>query len=56
MSKVVPAFIGTVRTAILEGLASGISRDVPSSPNYSWDCQDWDSRRASLWDFLGCPR
>ena len=30
MSQVVPAFVGTVRTGILEGLASGTSRDVPS--------------------------
>ena len=56
MSQVVPAFVGTVRTGILEGLASGTSRDVPSSPRCSWDCQDWDSRGAGFWDFLGCPK
>ena len=44
MSQVVPAFLGIVGTGILEGLASGTSQDVPSSPNSSWDCQDWDSR------------
>ena len=45
MSQVVPGVLGTVRTGILEGLASGTSRDVPSSPSFCWDCQDWDSRR-----------
>ena len=44
MSQVVPAFVGTVRTGILEGLASGTSWDVRGSPSFSWDCQDWDSR------------
>ena len=44
MSQVVPAFVGTVTTGILEGLGSGTSRDVPSSPNFCWDCQDWDSK------------
>ena len=39
MFQIVPA-----RTRILEGLASGTSRDVPSSPSFCWDCQDWDSR------------
>ena len=53
MSQVVPAVLGMVRTGILEGLASGTSWDVPSSLSYSWDCQDWDSRGASLWDLLG---
>ena len=52
MSEVVP---GTIKTVILEGLVSGTSWDVPSSPTFSWDCQDWDSIGASLWDFLGCP-
>ena len=56
MSEVFPAFLGTVRTGILEGLTSGTSRDVPSSPSFCWDCQDWDSRGASIWDFLGCPK
>ena len=56
MSQVVPAFVGTVRTGILEGLASGTSWDVPSSPSLCWDCQDWDSRGANLWDLLGCPK
>ena len=56
MSQVVPAFLGTVRTGILEGLASGTSRDVPSSPSCSWDCQDRDSRGANLWDLFGCPK
>ena len=56
MSQVVPAFVGTVRTGILEGLDSGTSRDVPSSPSFCWDCQDWDSRGASIWDFPGCPK
>ena len=56
MSQVVPAFVGTVRTGILEGLTSGTSRDVPSSPSFYWDCQDWDSRRASIWDFPGYPK
>ena len=51
-----PSFLVTVRTGILEGLPSGTSWDVPSSPTYSWDCQDWDSRGASLWDYLGCPK
>ena len=37
MSEVVPAFLGTVRTGILVGLASGTSRDVPSSPSFCWD-------------------
>ena len=37
MSQVVPAFVGSVRTGILEGLASGTSRDVPSSPKACWD-------------------
>ena len=72
MSEVVSAFLGNFRTGILEGLASGTSRDVPSSPN----CSSWDrdSRGASLqdvrgspifflglsgaslWDFQGCPK
>ena len=56
MSQVVPDFVGTVRTGILEGLTSGTSRDVPSSPSFCWDCQDWDSRGASIWDFPGCPK
>ena len=56
MSQVVPAFVETVRTGILEGLASGTSRDVPSSPSFCWDCQDWDSRGASILDFPGCPK
>ena len=37
MSREVPGFLGTVRTGILEGLASGTSQDVPSSPSFSWD-------------------
>ena len=37
MSQVVPAFLGTVRTGILEGLTSGTSRDVPSTPKACWD-------------------
>ena len=56
MSFVVPAVLGTVRTGILEGLASGTYQDVQSSPSFCWDCQDWDSRRASFRDFLGCPK
>ena len=56
MSKVVPSYVGTVRTGILEGLASGTSRDVPSSHSISWDCQVRDSRGANLWDLLGCPK
>ena len=62
MSEVVPAFLGTLRTAILEELASGTSRDVPSSPTCSCDSQDWDSRGANLRDvrvvpaFLGTVR
>ena len=56
MSQVVPTFVGTVRTGILEGLASGTCWDVPSSPSFSWDCQDWDSRGDSIWDFSGCPK
>ena len=56
MSFVVPAVLGTVRTGILEGLASGTSRDVLCSPSCSWDCQDWDSRGASIWDLPGCPK
>ena len=47
MSQVVPTVLGIVRTGILEGLASGTSRDIPSSPNCSsWDYQDWDARGA----------
>ena len=42
MSEVVPAFPGTVTTGIIEGLASGTSRDVQGSPSFSWDCHDWD--------------
>ena len=54
MSQIVPV-LGTVRTGILEGLASGTSRDVPSSPSFSWDYgHDRDSRVANLWDLLGC--
>ena len=30
MFQVVPAFVGTVRTGILEGLVSGTSWDVPA--------------------------
>ena len=56
MSQVVPTFVGTVRIGNLEGLASGTSRDVPSSPSLCWDCQDWDSRGASIRDFPGCPK
>ena len=56
MSQVVLAFVGTVRNGNLEGLASGTSWDVPSSPSFCWDCQDWDSRGASIWDFPGCPK
>ena len=57
MSQVVQTvLLGTIRTGILEGLASGTSWDVPSSPSYCWDCQDWVSRGDSLWDFLGCPK
>ena len=55
MSQVVPTVLGTVRIVTLKGLASGTSWDIPSSPSFSWDCPDWDSRGASLWDFLGCP-
>ena len=44
MSQVVPAFVGTVRTGIPEGLASGTPRDIPNSPSFSWDCHNWDSR------------
>ena len=42
MSQVVPSVIlGTVRTGILEELASGTSWDILSSPNCSsWGCQD----------------
>ena len=43
MSLAVPAVHGIFGTGIGEGLASGTSQDVPSSPNLSWDCQDWDS-------------
>ena len=56
MTQVVPAFLGTVRTGILEGLPSGTCWDVPSSPSFSWDCQDGDFRGASIWDFPGCPK
>ena len=56
MSQIVPGVLGTVRTGILEGLASGTSRDVPSSPSVCWDCQDCDSRGAGFWDFPGCPK
>ena len=56
MSKVVPVILGTVRTGFQEGIGSGTSWDVPSSPSCSWDSQDWDSRGASIWDFLGCPK
>ena len=56
MSQVVPGVLGTVRTGILEGLASGTSWDVPSSPSFCWDFQDWDSRRAGIWNFPGCPK
>ena len=56
MSQVVPIVLGTVGTENVEGLASGTSWDIPGSPNYSWDCQDWDSRGASLWDFPGYPK
>ena len=55
MSHVISALLGTVRTEIQEGLASGTCWDVPCSPSTSWDCQDWDSRGSSLWDLLGCP-
>ena len=58
MSQVVPAFVGTVRTGILEGLASGTPQDVPSSPSFSWDCQDWDSRglaSGTSWDVPSSP-
>ena len=37
MPQVVPTVLGTVRTGILEGLASGTSWDVPSSPGPCWD-------------------
>ena len=37
-SRVVPTVLGTVRTETLESPVSGTSRDVPSSPNCSWDC------------------
>ena len=43
MSQVVPAFLGTVETGILEVLASRTCLDVPYSPSFSWDCQNWDS-------------
>ena len=56
MSQVVPAVLGSVRTGNLEVLVSGTSWDVPSSPSCSWECQDWESRGVSLWDFLGCPK
>ena len=56
MSQVVPVILGTVRTGILEGLASGTYWDDPGSPSFSWDCQDWDSRGDSIWDFSGCPK
>ena len=55
MSLAVPALLGTVRTGILEGPASGTCWDVPCSPSASWDCRDWDSRGSSLWDLLGYP-
>ena len=35
MSQVVPAYLGTVRSGILEGLACGTCWDVPSSPSSS---------------------
>ena len=35
MSQVVPAYYGTVKTGILEGLACGTCWDVPSSPSCS---------------------
>ena len=54
MSQIVPAVLGSVRTGNLE--VSGTSWDVPSSPSSSWECQDWESRGASLWDFMGCPK
>ena len=54
-SLVVPTVLATVRTGILEGLASGTSWGVPSSLSFSWDYQDWDSG-ASCWDFPGCPK
>ena len=37
MSQVVPAFVGTVRTRILEGLTYGTCWDVLSSPKACWD-------------------
>ena len=58
MSHVVPALLGAVRTGILEGLTSGTSRDVPSSPSLSWDCQDWDSwglASGTSWDVPSSP-
>ena len=51
MSQVVPA----VRTGILEVLTSGTSRDVPSSPRFSWDCQDWGSRGLASGTSLDIP-
>ena len=56
MSQVVLAFVGTVKTGILEGLASGTSRDVPSSPSCSWDCQYRNSRGDNPWHKLGCSK
>ena len=56
ISQVVPIVLGTIGNENLEGLASGTSRKVPSSPNCSsWDCQDWYSRGASLRDVRGSP-
>ena len=37
MSQVVQGILRTVRTGILEGLASGTSWDVLSSPRACWD-------------------
>ena len=55
MSQVVSVILGTVRTEILEELASGTSWEFPSSPSFSWDSQDWDSE-SIFWDLLGCPK
>ena len=52
MSQVVQAYLGTVRTGILEDLACGTCSDVPSSPR----CSRTAILGSSLWDLMGCPK
>ena len=55
MSQVVQAYIGTVRTGILEGLACGTCWDVPSSPSCSRTAILEGLASGTSWDVLSCP-